>query len=107
MEAADCIIVLVTTDSAETAEEIARTLLEKKKAACVNIVPEADSLFWWEGRIDSARERLLIAKSRASALPEIIELVRKVHSYDVPEVIALPITGGNPDYLKWIRDNTG
>jgi periplasmic divalent cation tolerance protein len=105
METADYIVVLVTTDSREEADKIARILVAERKAACVNIVPRINSLFWWEAKIDSAQENLLIAKSRASALPDIIDLVKKVHSYSVPEIIALPIVGGNPDYLKWIGDN--
>ncbi|HET6477813.1 MAG TPA: divalent-cation tolerance protein CutA [Dehalococcoidales bacterium] len=106
METARYIIVLITSDSVEEADHIARLLLEKKKVACVNIVRGIDSYFWWEGKPDSARENLLIAKSKASLLPDIIDLVRKIHSYDVPEVIALPIIGGNQDYLEWIDQST-
>ena len=105
METARYIIVLITSDSVEEADHIARLLLEKKKVACVNIVHGIDSYFWWEGKPDSARENLLIAKSKASLLPDIIDLVRKMHSYDVPEVIALPIIGGNQDYLEWIEQS--
>jgi len=103
MEATRYIIVLITSDSVEEADHIAQILLNKKKAACVNIVRGIDSYFWWEGKLDSAGENLLIAKTKASLLPEIINLVKKAHSYDVPEVIALPIIEGNPDYLKWIE----
>lgn len=106
METARYIIVLITSDSIEETDHIARLLLEKKKVACVNIVRGIDSYFWWEGKPDSARENLLIAKSKASLLPDIIDLVRKIHSYDVPEVIALPIIGGNQDYLEWIDQTT-
>lgn len=106
METARYIIVLITSDSVEESDHIARLLLEKKKVACVNIVRGIDSYFWWEGKPDSARENLLIAKSKASLLPDIIDLVRKIHSYDVPEVIALPIIGGNQDYLEWIDQST-
>ncbi len=105
MEEPRYIVILITSDSAEEADHIARVLLEKKKVACVNIVRGIDSYFWWEGKPDSARENLLIAKSKASLLPEIIEVVRKVHSYNVPEVIALPIIGGNQDYLDWIEQS--
>ena len=66
----------------------------------------ADSLFRWQEIIESAREKLLVVKSRASLLPEIIELVRESHSYEAPEIIALPVMGGNPDYLDWIGENT-
>ncbi len=104
---ASYVVLFITTDSAEEASKIARVLVERKKAACVNIVPRVDSLFWWEGAVDSARENLLIVKTRASLVPEAVKLVREVHSYDVPEVIALPIVGGNQDYLDWIEQNTG
>ena len=102
MEETRYIIVLITSDSIEEADHIAKVLLEKKKVACVNIVRGIDSHFWWEGKPDSARENLLIDKTTSTALPEIIALVNKLHSYDVPEVIALPITNGNQDYLNWI-----
>jgi periplasmic divalent cation tolerance protein len=80
-------------------------LLERKKAACVNIIDKVSSHFRWEGKLDSAQESLLIAKTRASLLPEIIELVKKTHSYDIPEIIALPIIGGNQDYLEWLEQS--
>jgi periplasmic divalent cation tolerance protein len=98
------IVILVTAGSEEEARKIAELLLERRKAACVNVVPGVDSSFWWQGKLGSARESLLIVKARASLLPEIIELVKSIHSYEVPEIIALPIIGGNEDYLKWIDD---
>ena len=98
------IVIFVTTGSEEEAHKVAELLLERRKAACVNIVPGVASSFWWQGKLDSARESLLIIKTRALLLPEIIELVKSVHSYEVPEIIALPIIGGNEDYLKWIDD---
>jgi len=99
---ADRIVVLITAGSEEEAHKIARLLVKQKKAACVNIVPGVDSLFRWKGKINSTRETLLLAKTRASLLPEIISLVKEAHSHEVPEIIALPITGGSEDYLKWL-----
>jgi periplasmic divalent cation tolerance protein len=96
------VVIFVTTGTEAEAHKIAELLLTKRKAACVNILPGVDSSFWWQGKLDSAQESLLIIKTRASLLPEIIELVKSVHSYEVPEIIALPIIGGNEDYLKWI-----
>jgi len=96
------VVIFITTNSEEEAHKIAEYLLTKRKAACVNIVPKVNSLFWWQGKLDSARESLLIIKTRASLVQEVIELVKEVHSYSVPEIIALPIIGGNEDYLKWI-----
>jgi len=97
------IVVLITTSSEEEAHRIADLLLNQRKAACVNIVPRIDSLFWWQGKLDSAQESLLIVKTQASELKEITELVEGAHSYEVPEIIALPIIGGNEDYLKWLN----
>ena len=102
MRTADRIIVLITAGSEDEARKIARLLVKEKKAACVNIVPGVDSLFRWKGKINSARETLLLVKTRASLLSEIISLVQKTHSYEVPEIIALPITDGSEDYLKWL-----
>ncbi len=102
MKGTDRIIVLITVGSEEEARKIAELLIKEKKAACVNIVPGVDSLFRWKGKIDSARESLLLVKTRASLFPEIISLVKEAHSYEVPEIIALPIIGGSQDYLKWL-----
>ena len=96
------LLVLITAGSSEEAHLIAEELLNQRKAACVSIVPEISSLFWWEDRIDSAPESLLVVKTRSSLLSEVITLVKQIHSYDVPEIVALPIIGGNQDYLEWI-----
>jgi periplasmic divalent cation tolerance protein len=103
MEASSCIVLLITTAIAEEAQRISRVLLEQKKVACVNILPRVNSLFWWQGKLDSAEESLLIVKTKASQLSEIVPLVKELHSYDIPELIALPIIGGNQDYLEWIE----
>jgi len=96
-------VLFITAASAGEAQQISQVLLEQRKAACVNIIANVDSLFRWEDKLDSAQENLLIVKTKASLLPEIINLVKKVHSYEVPEIIALPIIGGNQDYLEWIE----
>ena len=102
MEESAYTVLFITAASTDEARRIAGMLLNQKKAACVNIVPRVSSLFWWQDKIDSAQESLLIVKTKTSLLNEIITLVRQVHSYDVPEIIALPIVGGNQDYLDWI-----
>ena len=102
MKGTDRIIVLITAGSEEEAHKIAESLVNGKKAACVNIVPRVDSLFRWEGKLDSARESLLLVKTKASLFSEIVEMVKRMHSYEVPEIIALPIIAGNEDYLKWL-----
>jgi len=93
---------LITATDAEEAENIAEVLLGERQAACVNIVPNINSSFWWEGKLDTVQESLLIVKTKASKLPEIMQSVKTVHSNTVPEIIALPIIGGNQDYLDWI-----
>ena len=102
MEEPACIVVLVTAADAGEAQQISKKLLEQRKAACINIIPKVDSNFWWDGKIDSDSESLLIIKTGASLLPEVTGLIKEIHSYDVPEIIALPIIGGKPDYLEWI-----
>ena len=101
------IVVFITVADEEEARLIARVLLRQRKVACVNIIPGVKSLFWWQGKIDSAEESLLIIKTRSILLDEITQLVKEIHSNDVPEVIGLPIVGGNKDYLEWIGNETG
>jgi len=101
------VVVFVTTSSEEEAEKIASLLLEKRKAACVNVIPRVNSRFWWQGKLDSAQESLLIIKTRGALVPEITDMVKKAHSYTVPEIVALPIVGGNKDYLDWLDQETG
>ena len=103
METSPYVVLLITTATVEEAQRISKVLLEQRKIACVNIVPRVSSLFWWQDKLDSAEESLLIVKTKASLLNEIIPLVKEIHSYDIPELIALPIIGGNQDYLEWIR----
>jgi len=100
----DYLVVFITAATAEEAGRIADILVSERKAACVNIVSGLHSRFWWQGKIDSADEALLIVKTKAGLLDELIGLVKQNHSYEVPEVIALPIVGGNQDYLKWIGE---
>ena len=103
MEGPAYIVLFITTATIREAKRISRALLNQRKAACVNIVPKVSSLFWWHDKLDSAQESLLIIKTKASQLDEIVRLVRELHSYDIPEIIALPIVGGNQDYLEWIE----
>ncbi|MDD5486857.1 MAG: divalent-cation tolerance protein CutA [Dehalococcoidales bacterium] len=95
-------IMFITTSQDEESQLIARVLLEQKIAACVNIVPKINSLFRWKGNIEHEKESMLIVKTRSSCIDDIVRLVKEVHSYEVPEVIALPVIGGNPDYLEWV-----
>ena len=102
MEESTYIVLFITTATIGEAKRISKALLNQRKAACVNIVPKVSSLFWWQEKLDSAKESLLIIKTKASQLNEIVRSVKELHSHDVPEIIALPIVGGNQDYLEWI-----
>ena len=100
------VAVCVTAPSRTEAETIGRTLVEARLAASVNIVPGVSSLYWWEGALREGDEVMLWAKTRADLVEPLTARVRALHSYDCPCVIALPITGGNPDYLAWIDTET-
>ena len=102
----DEIIVLITTSTEDEAAKIGTALVGCHLAACVNIVPEVRSLFFWEGKPRDERETLLICKSRLPHMEQLVARVKSLHSYAVPEVIALPIVAGSQDYLDWVRDAT-
>lgn len=96
------VVIFVTASTRAEADRIAEVLLKERVAACVNIIPGVSSLFWWNGTIDSANENLLIIKTKASRIKEVVRLVKANHSYQVPEIISTPIISGNMDYLRWI-----
>ncbi len=100
------IVVLVTAGSKEEARKIASGLLEEKLAACVNIIEGVESRFWWQGKIDSAKEALLVIKTKKELFNKLAKKVKSLHSYSVPEIISLPIIAGNKEYLNWINDST-
>lgn len=100
------IVVLVTVPSPEVGKKIAKALLEKKLAACVNIQRGIESYFWWEGEIQEEEECLLIIKTKLSLFSEVEYMVRVNHPYTVPEIIGLPIAKGFRGYLDWISRET-
>jgi len=101
----DTRIVFATTGSREEAQKIAYAMVERRLAACVNIVGPIDSIYRWEGKVESAQEWLLLIKTTAAMFPRIRDAVSELHSYELPECIALSIEDGSPAYLQWIRDS--
>ena len=99
------IVVFVSVGNREEASHLARVLVEERLAACVNLLPAIASTYWWRGQIEQADEVLLVMKTRQDLLELLTARVRALHSYAVPEVIAVPIIGGNPDYLAWIDES--
>ena len=97
--------VVLITAPVDKGEELANFVIENKLGACVNVVKEVNSIYWWKGNIERDKESLLIIKTSADKFEELMAKVKDVHPYTVPEIIALPIVGGNPDYLSWIDES--
>ena len=104
------LIIFVTASDRTEAAKIAKGLLDRKFVACVNIVNDVHSMFWWQGKIDNSDEVLLMIKTSGKCLDDVVNTVKLLHSYSVPEIIAIPVVGGNSEYLDWIAqsvDNKG
>ena len=99
------VIAFVTTGGVEEAKKIAEALVERKLAACVNIIPQVLSYYWWDGKVQSDPEAKLVIKTKASLMDELIKAVKDLHSYKVCEVTSVPIVAGNADYLKWMDES--
>lgn len=99
------IIVLVTASNINEARKIAKTLVEKRLATCVNIVEKVDSMYWWENKVEEATESLLVIKTKQHLFKELIHVIKENHSYSVPEIIAIPILMGSSEYMKWFDEN--
>ncbi len=100
-------LVLVTAGSEDEAAKIAKALVEERLAACANIVPKIRSIYRWEGKVQDEAEALLIIKTTEASLPALEKRVRALHSYGVPEVIALALDQGSAPYLNWLAENCG
>ncbi len=99
-------LVLSTIDSREAAEKIAHHVVEERLAACVNIISDITSVYKWKGALEHATENLMIIKSTQERLPRLIERIKELHTYELPEVIALPIEHGHLPYLEWVVSET-
>lgn len=99
-------LVYMTCETMKEAEGIGSVLVERRLAACVNILPGMKSMYWWEGKVEQAEEVVLIAKTSDSLVEELTQAVKAMHGYDVPCVVSVPIQGGNSDFLDWIRSET-
>ena len=100
-------IVLTTAGSQEEAQKIARALVERRAAACVNIVAGVEAIYRWENKVERAGEWLLLIKTTAEEFESVRDIISELHSYDLPECICLTIENGNPDYLDWIEESVG
>ena len=97
------IVIFITAKDTKEAEKISQALVSKKLIACANIVRDIHSFFWWKGKVERAKEVLLILKTKRSLFKKIEKTVKSLHSYDVPEIIALPIIEGSKNYLRWMN----
>jgi periplasmic divalent cation tolerance protein len=102
----DARIILTTAGSQEEAAKIAHALVERRLAACVNIVPRIESVYRWQGKVETAQEWLLLIKTQAELFERVRDAVKELHSYDLPECVMLEVAAGTKEYLDWIAENT-
>ena len=100
-----CLVYCTVPDNG-TAQEIAKTIVNERLAACANILPPMQSFYWWEGKIDSAEEHILIAKTRSELFERLRARIQSLHPYSCPCIIALPIEAGHAPFLNWIKQET-
>jgi periplasmic divalent cation tolerance protein len=102
----DALLVCTTVEAGERAASLARSLVENRLAACVHVMPPGESVYRWQGNIECAQEHTLLIKTTAAGYAALESWLRAHHPYQIPEILALPITQGLPDYLNWIRECT-
>lgn len=102
----ETVVIFVTTSSIDEARKIGNTLVEEKLIACANIISQVESIFYWQDKVCNEKEALMIIKTQKKLIDKIIKRVKSLHSYTVPEVIALPIIEGSKDYIKWVKEVT-
>jgi periplasmic divalent cation tolerance protein len=100
------IVVFITASDEDEAAKIAKTLIESKLAGCVNIIKNIRSIYRWQGKIEDEKEVLMVVKTQKILFDSLMKKVKELHSYTVPEIIALPIIQGSEDYLKWLKEVT-
>ena len=99
-------IVLCTAGSEDEARKIAHHLIERRLAACINIIPQIESVYRWQGKIESSREWLMLIKTTAERFQDVRDAIRELHSYELPECIAINIEDGSAEYLRWLTEST-
>lgn len=99
----EALVVITTTETQVDAERLARLLVERELAACVQILPQITSVYRWQGKVERAAEFLLLIKSTHEAYPELEAAIRENHSYETPEILALPVEAGSDGYLNWLK----
>jgi periplasmic divalent cation tolerance protein len=102
----DARIVLTTAGSQDEARKLAHALVERRLAACVNIVPQIESVYRWQGNVETATEWLLVIKTQAGCFERVRDAVKELHSYDLPECVMLEVAAGSSEYLQWLAENT-
>ncbi|RMB93327.1 hypothetical protein DUI87_30021 [Hirundo rustica rustica] len=98
-------IAFVNCLNEQIARDIARAIMDKRLAACVNILPKSSALYFWKGELEESTEILLLVKTRTSKIGELSNYVRSIHPFEIPDIVSLPIEQGNPLYLRWIEEN--
>jgi len=99
------VIAYVTAIDAKQAKRIGEVVVRERLAACANIIPSMESIYWWKGNVEKAKEAVLLLKTKKSLAPKLIKRVKALHSYEVPCVDIIPLTGGNKAYFKWIEES--
>mgnify|MGYP001792654270 CR=1 FL=1 len=103
----EVLLVLSTFPDRESARRIVRQLVEERHAACANVLPAVESIYWWEGKVETGNETLVLIKTSADRYAALEETLRRLHPYDVPEIVALPIERGLNEYLEWVARSCG
>lgn len=101
----EVLLVLSTFPDVATARRVGRELVEQRCAACANILPQVESIYWWEKKVESANETLVLFKTTADRYAALETTLRQLHPYEVPEIIAMKVEQGSPDYLRWVSEN--